>query len=67
MSKPYRARRYGILNHLGEIWTPETFDNPIAAKALIDAEQRQNPTWDLKRHKVAPVRVTVSAINPRTP
>jgi len=62
MSKPYRMERIGILNHIGDIWTPETFGSTEAAQAHIDRVQRQNPTWDLSKHKPAPVRVTLSVV-----
>ena len=59
--KPYRANwRYGIVNHLGGIWTPETFDTALTADRYICAQASANPTWKLSRHKVVPVRVTVS-------
>lgn len=60
--KPYRARRFGILNHLGGIWSPETFDTELAARSYINAQQLANPTWKLGRHRVVPVRVTISEI-----
>ncbi len=65
MGKPYRTQRTGILNHVGGIWTPETFDSNEAAQAYIDQAQRQNPTWHLSKHKPAPVRVTLSVVKPK--
>lgn len=62
--KPYRMQRLGILNHVGGVWTPETFDNRDAALAYIARAQKQNPTWDLSNHSVAPVRVTVTPVKP---
>jgi DICT domain-containing protein len=62
MGKPYRIQRIGILNHVGGIWTPETFDSNEAAQAHIDRVQRRNPTWHLSKHKPAPVRVTLSIV-----
>lgn len=62
MAKPYRTRRFGILNHVGGIWTPETFDTELAARAYINAQQLANPTWTLGRHRVVPIRVTISEI-----
>jgi hypothetical protein len=64
--KPYRStKRYGILNHLGDLWTPETFVSKTAANAYLRKEEAKNSTWDLSRHRVIPVRVTVSALTPR--
>lgn len=58
----YRATgRYGILNHLGDLWTPETFPAEAAAQGYLDAQRELNPKWSLDRHKVVPVRVTVTA------
>lgn len=59
--------RFGIINHLGTIWTPETFCTAQLAQAYLD---RQRATWPgggdgLRRHKVVPVRVTVTPIKPR--
>lgn len=69
MSVPYRMQRLGILNHQGEVWTPDTFDNVDAGQAYIARAQRQNPTWNLSNHTVAPVRVTITPIKkpPTTP
>ncbi len=57
--KPYRARRFGIQNHLGEVWSPETFQTPASAEAYLE---RVRPHYNglTKKHKVVPVRVTVS-------
>lgn len=62
MSRPYRMQRWGVLNHEGGIWTPETFGNRGAAQAYIDRSKRQNPTWDLSNHRPAVVRVTLSVV-----
>lgn len=68
MTKPYRTNRIGILNHTGDIWTPETFETVDQAQAYIDGYQRR---WglglDLSKHKPVPVRVTVSLIKPTPP
>lgn len=65
--QPYRADwRFGVVNHRGDVWTPETFNTPDAALNYIAAAKAQNPTWDLDRHRVVPVRVTVS-ISSRKP
>lgn len=61
--KAYRAgRRYGILNHVGEIWSPETFGKQEEAQGYLDAQQKANPSWTLGRHKVIPVRLTISFV-----
>jgi len=62
VSAPYRRQRLGIVNHVGGLWTPETFDTVEAGQAYIAATMRRNPTWDLTNHKVVPVRVTVSVV-----
>lgn len=54
----YRADRYGIQNHVGGIWTPETFQTPDQAQHYLDA---QRPHYKgIGRHKVIPVRVTIT-------
>jgi len=60
--KPYRAVRYGVLNHTGGIWSPENFASEAQAQAYLDG-QRRSPTWakiDLSRHRVAQLRLTLS-------
>jgi len=54
--------RFGIMNHVGSIWTPETFCTESRAKKYIEQQSEQNPTWKLNRHRVVPVRVTVTAL-----
>lgn len=54
--KHYAANRWGVLNHVGEIWTPETFDRKDQAQEYIDSYQRRTGV-DLSRHR--PVRVDV--------
>jgi len=60
----YVARkRYGILNHIGGIWTPKTFDTESEARRYLKS---QMPLYgDLSRHTVIPVRVTVTALRSR--
>jgi hypothetical protein len=53
---------FGIQNHVGGIWTPRTFLTADAAKDFLDGAQLSWPEGDLRRHKVVPVRVTVTAI-----
>lgn len=60
--KPYRTRRFGIQNHVGGVWTPETFATEDAANCYLKLCSKQNPTWQLGRHKVVPVRVTISVV-----
>lgn len=67
MTNPYRMKRLGIINHVGGIWTAETFDTVEAGQACIDAYSRRWPSMDLSRHRVVPVRVTVSLIKPKAP
>lgn len=57
--KPYRARRYGIQNHRGEVWTSETFQTEEKAAKYLE---KMRPIYGglTKRHKVIPVRVTIS-------
>lgn len=61
--KPYRAPRYGILNHFGEIWTPETFATEELAGSYLKLCSKTNPSWKLGNHKVVPVTVTVTAVS----
>lgn len=62
--KPYRSNwRFGVVNHLGDIWSPETFNTAEQAEAYLTAAKCQNPTWDLRRHRIVPVKVTVSVSN----
>jgi hypothetical protein len=58
---PARASysRYGILNHLGGVWTLETFNTEEAAAAYI-AKQSKHYEGGLPKHKVVPVSVTVT-------
>lgn len=58
--KPYRSQRFGIANHLGDIWTPETFATVAAAQTYLVLQGRTYPRWNLRLHKVVPVRVTIS-------
>lgn len=60
--KPYRMNRWGIKNHCGDVWSPNTFDTEAQAKEYIADQQRRFNGLDLRRHRAAPVRVTVSLI-----
>lgn len=58
-AKPYRIRRFGIQNHVGGVWSPETFQTEKDAAAFLE-KQRQLFNGLTKKHKVVPVRVTIS-------
>lgn len=67
-AKGTRGERFGIMNHVGSIWTVETFETEEeAARYLVN----QRGMWadrgwgDLAKHHVVPVRVTVTPIPPR--
>lgn len=63
-AKPYRADwLFGILNHVGEVWTPLTFRSEEDAARHIAWVNQSYPAWDLSRHRVVPVKVTVSVSN----
>jgi len=63
-AKPYRwDELFGILNHVGDLWTFETFRTRADAQGHIDHAQQMNPKWDLSRHRVVPVKITVSVSN----
>lgn len=62
--KPYRrSGRFGILNHVGQVWTCNTFDTAAEAQKYVDDYQARNRHCNLRRHKVVPVRVTVSVVS----
>lgn len=59
----YRAQRWGIINHVGTIWSPETFETREQAQAYLDAQKAD--LWfrfkmDLSKHHVAKLRLTLS-------
>lgn len=56
---PYRADRFGIQNHFGEVWTPETFQTHGEAEKYLE---KMRPVYGglTKKHKVVPVRVAIS-------
>lgn len=62
--KPYRMRRFGIINHMGEVWSPDTFNTEAEARAYLADHQRRFPKINVKYHSVGPVNVTVSRIMP---
>lgn len=53
--------RWGILNHLGGVWSDETFSTDREASAYLERWVRDNPNMDLSKHRVAPVLVTTRA------
>lgn len=59
MQKSYSSKGYCILNHLGDIWTPEWFLTEHIANRYIAKTKRENPTWDLSKHTVVPARHVV--------
>ena len=60
--QPYTmGGRFGILNHMGQLWSCETFDTADLAQKYIGNYQSQNKDCDLSRHTVIPVSVTVTA------
>lgn len=59
-AKPYRAKRYGILNLRGDVWTPETFATVDAAEKYV--ENYRTKFGSTANFSVVPVRVTVSAL-----
>ncbi len=64
--QPYRACRFGIQNHWGCVWTSETFQTPEQARKYLE-QQRPKYGGLTKKHKVVPVRVTISIIRSRVP
>jgi len=67
-AKPYRYDElFGILNHVGDLWTFETFKTRKEANDHIARVQRQQLTWDLSRHRVVPVKVAVSVSKRKDP
>lgn len=63
-SKSCRAGRFGILNHVGGVWSPETFDTAEKAQAYLDRERKGWGGDGLARHKVVPVRIIVMPVLP---
>jgi hypothetical protein len=60
--KPYRMHRFGIQNHVGGVWTPETFGTIDAAQRYLDNARNRGGFGPLPKHKVVRVRVTVSIV-----
>lgn len=70
-NKPVTWTRFGILNHLGEPWTPETFDTQNQAQIYLDQcrEGWPNPNggepYPLAGHRVSKMKVTVRPVMPK--
>lgn len=62
---PYRVHRFGIQNHVGGVWTPETFSSEPAAQHYLDNARNRGGFGPLPKHKVVRVRVTVSLLHPK--
>ena len=61
--KPYKIDgRFGILNHIGSLWTANTFETREAAEQYKTAYAARNQNCNLARHRIVPVRVTVEAL-----
>lgn len=60
--KPYRCRRYGILNPYGDVWSPETFNTMLAAREHVKRFWSNQPDHDLSKYEIVPVKVIVSAV-----
>lgn len=58
---------YGILNSDGKPWTSDTFITAAKAERYLADRQRENPKWDLSKHTVVPVSVTIRAVRPSPP
>lgn len=60
--------RWGIINHLGDPWTPETFDTQEQADAYLAACREGWPPpkagepEPLRQHRVSKMRVTVTRV-----
>lgn len=67
-NKSITYNRFGILNHLGEPWTPETFDTADQAQAYLDEcragwpKPKAGEPDPLRHHRVSKVRVTVARV-----
>ncbi len=60
--KTYHARRYGILNPYGDIWTADTFSTAEEAKRRVTEFWAFDPRRDLSMFAVVPVSVIVSVV-----
>jgi hypothetical protein len=57
-----QARMFGILNHIGDIWTYPTFVTAESAEEYLALRRADWPSDGLQDHKVVPVRVTITPI-----
>ena len=58
-----RGYRWGILNHLGGIWSPENFATEEEAVAYLEqqrAEWRAKGWGDLSKHRVATLKLMLT-------
>ena len=55
--------RYGILNHRGEVWTPNTFETERLAEDYLD-KRRAEYRGGLDSHKVSLVTVSIMPEKP---
>lgn len=64
--KPARGKAFGILNPYGDFWTYQTFETERAARDYVARFWGQrcfrHTSYDHRKFKVIPVRVTVSAL-----
>lgn len=59
-------KRFGIMNHLGDLWTIKTWDKAEDAEAYKAEYMKKSVHCDLRAHRVVPVRVTVTVIRAKT-
>ena len=61
------VKRFGIMNHVGSIWSPDSWDREEDAQAYLDAQRvecARKYGMDLSKHHVVRVRVTVTPLAP---
>lgn len=56
---------WGIASPSGNPWTDQVFCSEDDANGYLKKCGRANKTWDLTRHMVVPVSVTVRVIKPK--
>lgn len=63
MTKPiqhtWSRNVWGIINPDGNPWTHQTFDTELEATNYLEAQQVSQPMWNLSKHTVERVSVTV--------
>lgn len=55
-------KMFGILNAEGKPWTPQVFESLVEAETYLLQQRHKRPEWNLSKHRVAPISVTVRAI-----